>query len=120
MINDLSAVVINVVLLVHYTFYMNATLYMNTSVSFTKIALSIIFNSGKTCKTQPYSDFCCQKKGLFIATSCKSFKCFVIVALNRSVCRFLGRTLNIVSSCSPKSSSISRSASSSTYTIKHR
>ena len=36
MINDHSAVVINVVLLVHHTFYMNATLYMNTSVSIKK------------------------------------------------------------------------------------
>lgn len=49
-----------------------------------------------------------------MATSCKSFRCFVIVALNSSVCRFLGRTLNMVSSCSPKSSSIRRSASSKT------
>lgn len=49
-----------------------------------------------------------------MATSCKSFRCFVIVALNSSVCRFLGRTLNMVSNCSPKSSSIRRSASSKT------
>ena len=66
-------------------------------------------------KCKSHCDCCCQKKGLFMATSCSSFNVCVIVALNKRVCRFLGNTLNIVSNCSPKSSSISRSASSNTW-----
>ncbi len=61
-----------------------------------------------------YSDCASNKKGVFLESSCSFLIVSVIVALNRSVWRFLGRILKIVCSWSPKLSSSSRSASSRT------
>lgn len=62
-----------------------------------------------------YSALASQKNGLFMARCSTSRSVSVIVALNRRVCRFRGKTEKIVWSCSPKLSSSKRSASSRTW-----
>jgi len=88
----------------------------------TEILLKVVLNTTTLThillSNKSYSAFCCQKNGLVIAKSCISSRFFVIVALNNNVCLFFGKTLKIVSNCSPKSSSINLSASSSTYKNK--
>ncbi len=59
-----------------------------------------------------YSDWASNINGLFVDNSCNFLMVSVIVALNRRVCRFLGKILKIVCSWSPKLSSSKRSASS--------
>jgi hypothetical protein len=95
-----------------FTIIMGLNCCYGTSITFTIIMGHILLSN------KSYSAFCCQKNGLVIAKSCISSRFFVIVALNNNVCLFFGKTSKIVSNCSPKSSSINLSASSSTYKNK--
>ncbi len=65
-----------------------------------------------------YNKFPSNTNGFRSDIACTCLIVSVIVALNRSVCRCLGNTENIVCNCLPKLSSSKRSASSSTYRIK--
>lgn len=61
-----------------------------------------------------YDKFPSNRNGFRSDIVCTCLIVSVIVALNRSVCRCLGRIENIVCNCLPKLSSNKRSASSST------